>query len=145
MIDADTPTRESDSAAMADDAPTIRRRRPAPRLGPYSALKQRLDKRTRLGRRGAAFERALTAQLGGAPSAAQAALIRLAVTLDVRIELMRARLLATEEGDERAERHMLAWCNTLARTLRALGLKAAPGPVPTLADIMAECGPDGGA
>ncbi len=112
-------------------------------LGPYSRLKQRLDKRTRLGRRAARFEQALIGQIGGAPSPAQLALIRLAVTLDARIELMRARLLATEAGDERAERHMLAWCNTLSRTLRVLGLKAAPRRAPGLAEIIAECADSG--
>ena len=121
-------------------------RRPAARLGPYSDLKQRLDKRTRLGRRAAAFEQALVAQIGGAPSVAEAALIRLAVTLDLRIELMRARMLASEAGDEGAERHMLSWCNTLAKTLRTLGLKAAPKPAPTLAELIAGSdGPEGGA
>ena len=122
------------------EAATLRapRRRAARRGGPYLQLKQRLDKRTRLGRRAAALERALTEQIGGAPSAAEAALIRLAVTLDLRIELMRARLLADEAGDEPAERHLLAWCNTLARTLRMLGLKAPPARPPSLADIIAE-------
>src|SRR5581483_4434988 len=101
MIAADAPTIPSDSATIRADAPAdpVRghetasgaapsRRRPAPKLGPYSQLKQRLDKRTRLGQRAAAFEQALVAQLGGAPSAAELALVRLAVTLDARIELM---------------------------------------------------------
>ena len=57
---------------------------------------------------------------------------------------MRARLLATDAADERPERHMLAWCNALSRTLRALGLKAAPKRPPTLADIVAGYGPEGG-
>jgi hypothetical protein len=155
MMAAETPT-QSDSAdipaaAPADPSPCpvpqgegeIRgapRRRPAPRVGPYSALRQRLDRRTRLGRRAAAFERALVAQIGGAPSAAEAALIKLAVTLDARIALLRARLLAAGAGDERAERHMISWCNALARTPRTLGLKAAPEPPPSLADIIAESG-----
>jgi hypothetical protein len=149
MTAADTPTIQGDGAGTPAD-PVARhgrdpgarppRRRPAPQPGPYSRLKQRLDRRSRLGRRAAAFERALAAQLGGAPSAAETALIRLAVTLDARIELMRARLLATEAGDERAERHLLAWCNSLAKTLRTLGLKAAPRRPPALADILAGCG-----
>jgi hypothetical protein len=158
MMATDPPTPPSASTALRAEAPAgpsphppargggATGRRPAPRLGPYSHLKQRLDKRTRLGRRAAAFEQALVAQIGGAPSVAEAALITLAVTLDARIELMRARMLASEVGDEGAERHMLSWCNTLAKTLRTLGLKAAPRPAPSLADIIAECdGPEGGA
>jgi hypothetical protein len=146
MIAHDIPPIPNDSPAIgADASPERRRRRPAPVLGPYSRLKQRLDKRTRLGQRAADFEQALIAQLGGAPSAAELALIRLAVTLDCRIELMRARLLATEAGDERAERQMLAWCNSLSKTLRTLGLKAAPRRAPALAEIIAGYAADGGA
>jgi hypothetical protein len=115
-------------------------RRPAPLLGPYSQIKGRLDLRTRLGRRAAEFERGLVAHLGGAPTVTQMGLIRLASTLDIRIELMRGRLLATEEGDERAERHMLAWANTLARTLKLLGWRAAAEKPPSIADYLADKG-----
>jgi hypothetical protein len=156
MMATDPPTPPSAGTALRAEAPAdpsphppargggATGRRPAPRLGPYSQLKQRLDKRTRIGQRAAALEQALTMQIGGAPSAAEAALIRLAVTLDARIELMRARLLSTDTADERAERQMLAWCNTLARTLHTLGLKAAPERPPSLAEIIAESEAHGG-
>jgi hypothetical protein len=35
---------------------------------------------------------------------------------------------------------MIAWCNALTRTLRTLGLKAAPERPPSLAEIIAESG-----
>ena len=121
----------------------------------------RLDKRTRLGHRAAAFEQALGRPTRRAVGGRSGPRIKpgFAVTLDARGELMRARLLATGAGDERAEPLVLAWCNALSKTLRTLGRKAAPKRPPTLADpvsrlppgqaahgagIVAGCGPESG-
>jgi hypothetical protein len=77
----------------------------------------------------------LIKQIGGAPSPAQRMLIERAVMLSVPVARFDARLLAGEEISEHAVRQHLAWSNSLTRTLKLLGIKAAPKPARTVFDI----------
>ncbi len=118
--------------AVADSGTTRRKRNRARKLGPFSRQLGRLDLRTRLGKEAIAFEADLVRHCGGRPTITQQALIRTAVTVWVRIELMRASMMATEELDDLAGRQMLAWINTYRRTLQALGLQATDDPAQEL-------------
>jgi len=79
----------------------------------------------------------LIKHVGGAPSAPARALIERAVMLTVQLARMDAKALRDGAMSEHASREYLAWSNTLTRTMKALGLKAAPAKPPTLAEVRA--------
>ena len=110
-----------------------------PVIGPYSRPRTlaKMDQRTREAQILRATRRELTAHVGGRPSATQAALIERAAWLTLHVALLDAKRVqgAASEHDSRT---YLAWSNSLTRTLAAMGLAAAPKPVATLADHLAE-------
>ena len=77
----------------------------------------------------------LIAHCGGAPTAPQRALIERAAWLSLRCAQLDEKLAAGEltEHDTRA---VLAWSNTLTKTLKALGPPRA-APPPSLSDYIA--------
>jgi hypothetical protein len=77
----------------------------------------------------------LIKHVGGKPSATQRVLIERAVMLTVQLGRMDARSLADGVMSDHASREYLAWSNTLTRTMRALGLMAAPEKPRTLAEV----------
>jgi hypothetical protein len=71
----------------------------------------------------------LAAHVGGKPSATQRALIDRIAWLYLHIAMLDARSVERRHMTEHDSRTYLAWCNTLARTLRQLGLKGVePNP-----------------
>jgi hypothetical protein len=101
----------------------------------YFQVKE-LDARTLEGKTERRALRELTAHLGGNPTFPQEVLIRRAARLLVMIELMEKRLIESDEMSDFASRQILAWVNTLRRTLEALGLQR-PQQVPKkLADVL---------
>jgi hypothetical protein len=79
---------------------------------------------------------ALIAHVGGQPSATQLALIGRAVQLSLRIALMDQRFAESGGAGELDGKQYLAWSNALNRTLRELGLKAAPQRATSLQDYI---------
>jgi len=109
----------------------------ARKLGPYSGESTitMMDGRTKEARQLRGIREALVAHVGGAPSATQHALIERAVQLSLRITLMDQRFAdAGRMGDIEGKQY-LAWSNALNRTMRELGLKAAPQRAPSLAEL----------
>ena len=101
-----------------------------PQLGPYShpATLAKLDGRTREARLMRGTRAALIAHVGGRPSVVQQTLIERACQLQIRIAMM-DRAFADGGGQtEHDSRTYLAWSNSLTRTLRELGIAAAPAP-----------------
>lgn len=78
----------------------------------------------------------LTVHVGGAPSAAARVLIERAVWLSLAVARLDARMLSDGGLSDHASREYLAWSNSLTRTMRALGLEAAPDRPETIEDIM---------
>jgi hypothetical protein len=115
---------------------------PSPRLhkrvGPYSkhGALALLDGRSREAQFMRTRRAELIAHVGGKPSAVERQLIERAVRLSLQLELMDERLT---RGDQIASHATyLAWSNSLARTLRLLGLKPlAHATAPSLADHLA--------
>ena len=109
-------------------------------IGPYSrpaALAKR-DGRTREARLMRDTRAALTAHVGGTPSITQAMLIDRAVQLTIRIAAMDRKFAETEIQTDHDSRTYLAWTGSLSRLLRDLGMNAAPQPVKTIAQHLAE-------
>ena len=73
----------------------------------------------------------LVKHCGGNPSAVQRMLIDQAAMLTLRVHLMDKASIADPALSERNGRQRLAWSNSLTRTLRQLGLSAAPPPKDT--------------
>ena len=119
-----------------DTAPTRDKRR----LGPYSrpAALVTMDMRTKEARLLRDTRAELSAHLGGSPSATQRALIEQCAQLRLRLATM-DRAFAEAGGAMTAHdsRTYLAWANSYARLLRQLGLRDAPAPVPTIAELLA--------
>lgn len=84
--------------------------------------------RIKEGRRLQRFRAGLVAHVGGVPTRVQAALIDRATMLQCHISRMDAKALLEGGMSQHATREYLAWSNTLTRTLRTLGLEAAPPP-----------------
>ncbi len=80
----------------------------------------------------------LIKHVGGSPSATQNVLIDRAVNLTLRLAIMDRRFAETGQQTEHDARTYLAWCSTLTRTMRHLGLKGAPPSPRTLADHLAD-------
>jgi len=96
-----------------------------------------LRARTREGKLLKATRADLTRHVGGAPSVTQRVLIERASMLVLQLAMMDARALETGEMSEHSSRQYLAWTNTLAKTLRHLGLQAASARQPTVAEVIA--------
>jgi hypothetical protein len=77
----------------------------------------------------------LIKHVGGKPSATQRVLIERAVMLTVQLGRMDAKALSEGAMSGHATAEYLAWSNTLTRTMKALGLKAAPEKARTLAEV----------
>lgn len=109
------------------------------KVGPYSrppAL-AKLDGRRRESRLMRDTRAELVQHVGGSPSAVQRRLIDRAATLALRLALMDAK--APDGGmSERDAREYLCWNNAYVRTLRELGMQAAPAPKRTLAEYLAD-------
>jgi hypothetical protein len=100
----------------------------------YEAVKE-LDARTLEGRTERRAIRELTAHVGGVPTYPQEILIRRAARLLVMVELMEKKLIENDEASDFSSRQLLAWINSLRRTIEALGGKA-DKPEARLADIL---------
>lgn len=82
----------------------------------------------------------LAAHVGGKPSAVQRALIDQAAMLQLHVAAMDRKAAEAETCgclSERDARQYLAWCNSLSRLLRQLGLKGAAAAPASLADHLA--------
>lgn len=77
----------------------------------------------------------LAEHLGGKPSAAQRLLIDRIAVLLLRMELFDKESLAGDMS-ERNHRYYCAWHNAASRSLRHLGLEAAPPKPPNLQDYL---------
>jgi hypothetical protein len=108
-------------------------------LGPYSRphTLAKLDRRTREARLLESVRQELTAHVGNAPSATQRALIERCAQLSLRCAIMDQRFAETNTQTEHDTRTYLAWSNSLSRTMRELGVHAAPARPRTLADHLA--------
>jgi hypothetical protein len=84
--------------------------------------------RIKEGRRLQAFRAALIEHVGGAPTKVQAVLIDRATMLQCHVSRMDTQALQDGGMSDHASRQYLAWSNSLTRTLRELGLAAAPAP-----------------
>ena len=107
-------------------------------ITPYSTPGRlaKMDGRLREARMMRDTRAALIEHVGGKPSAVQRMLIDRAAVLMLQVSLMDAKQsdggLTAHDG-----RQYLAWCNTLSRLLRQLGLKGAAGAPPSLRDHIA--------
>ncbi len=79
----------------------------------------------------------LTSHVGGKPSATERALIERAAWLTLHVAQLDASIMAAGAMTEHSSRIYLAWSNSLSRTLRDLGLKAAAAPPQTFDDLVA--------
>jgi hypothetical protein len=100
---------------------------------PATLLK--LDQRTREARLMRETRADLVKHVGGQPSATQRALIDRAVRLTLQLHLMDAKQ-ADAPLTEHDGRTYLAWCNTLTRLMRQLGLEGAKASRPSLRDYL---------
>jgi hypothetical protein len=109
------------------------------KLGPYSneTALAKLDGRTKEARHMRETRAALIEHVGGTPTATQRTLIDRAVQLSLRIALMDQRFADAGRMGEVEGRMYLAWSNALNRTVRELGIKAAPSRAPTPAELWA--------
>ena len=109
------------------------------KAGPYSApgALARLDQRSREARIMAGVRADLTAHVGGKPSATQRMLIDRAARLSLQVAQLDAKMSTPDGLTDHDHRTYLAWSNTLTRTLRTLGLTAAPARPLTPAEAMA--------
>ena len=113
-----------------------------PKIGPYSrpSTLAKLDGRTREARLLAEVRADLTAHLGGSPSATQRRMVERASWLSLWVAQLDAKAVEGGGLTDHDHRTYLAWSSALTRTLRQLGLKAAPPPRRTLADHLAGTG-----
>lgn len=105
------------------------------KIGPHSRPQamRKLDQRTREARHLRETVAALTAHIGGQPSAVQRMLIQRAAILSLKLAQLDAEP-ALSEHDMRA---YSAWSNHLRLTLRELGLRPAAARPPSLAEVLA--------
>ena len=95
-----------------------------------------LDGRTRQAKLMAQIRRDLTAHLGGSPSATQRMVVDRLARVCLRLELFDEKLAGGTMTDHDARAYG-ALHNSFRLLLRELGMKAAPKPAPTLAEILA--------
>lgn len=108
-------------------------------IGPYSRphVLAKIDGRTKEARLLRETRAELAQHVGGNPSATQRALIERAAQLSLRIALIDQRFAETSTQTEHDSRTYLAWSNSLSRTMRELGVHAAPARPKTLEQIFA--------
>lgn len=100
-----------------------------------------LDRRTKAGRVFRTIEKDLTAHVGGAPSVVEKLLIQSASMKGTRLALLSEAVL--DGRDLGSDGQILAYANSLERTLITLGTKAAIKDIsPSLADIAASINKD---
>jgi hypothetical protein len=100
------------------------------------AVGRELDARTLEGKSERRAIQELTAHVGGNPTFPQEVLIRRAARLLVMVEYMERHLIESDEMSDWASRQMLAWVNTLRRTLEALGMDRPQRSPKRLADLI---------
>ena len=110
-----------------------------PKLNPYSsnAALSKLDGRTKEARLANGLRADLIQHVGEKPSTTQLMLINQAVQLQLHIALL-DRKSAERELTDHDSRYYLAWCNSLSRLLRQIGLKSAPQPRQSLTEHLAQ-------
>jgi hypothetical protein len=109
------------------------------RLGPYSrpAVLAKLDQRTKEARILHDTREALTAHVGGSPSAVELALIERACALTLHLAQLDAKMSAGDGFTEHDSRYYICWSNALTRTLARLGTKGSAPRPPSLAEHLA--------
>jgi hypothetical protein len=100
------------------------------------AVGRELDARTLEGKTERRAIRELTEHVGGNPTFPQQVLITRAARLLVMVEHMERHLIESDEMSDWASRQMLAWVNTLRRTLQALGMDRPQRAPKRLADVI---------
>ena len=100
------------------------------------AMLANLDQRTREARMMRETRAALTAHVGGKPSATQKVLIERAVMLTLRLAMLDAKT-PTEGMSERDSRQYLAWNNSLVRLTKQIGITGCAEKPRTLAEHVA--------
>lgn len=83
------------------------------------------------------FRQSLIRHVGGEPTVTQRALIDTLAALKLKLNVFDARFIEEGGMSPHARREYLAFVNSFGRLLARLGLKAAPPPVPTLAELLA--------
>ncbi len=108
-------------------------------IGPYSRPKalEKLDGRTRNGRLLNQKRAEFTAHVGGKPSATQRVLIERCAWLSLHIALIDEKALDGGNMTAHDSRTYLAWCNSLTRLMRQIGMTGAAQRPPSLADHLA--------
>jgi hypothetical protein len=107
------------------------------KFGAYADLSDRnIDQRSKLARALKAIENDLVNSLGGNPSPQEMILLQRVVAKVARCTLFESAAF-TGQGNP-ADEHYLAWANSLRHDLCALGLKARPKVLPSLAEYLAE-------
>jgi hypothetical protein len=111
-----------------------------PKLGPYScnATLAKLDGRTREARLVQSLRAELTAHVGGSPTTTQRVLIDQAAQLQLRLALMDKEADKVGTLSTRRQVQYLAWCGSLNRVLRTLGLESAAERKLTPSEAMAQ-------
>lgn len=134
---------------MSNDIPSHSADAPSPvakrshskhrRITAYSrdGMFSKLDQRSSDGRFLKRLRADLARHVGGSPSTTQRLLIDRAAMLSLRLAKLDEKMVLGEGLTDHDTGVYLAWSNALARTLKALGLKAAPEPVPTAAEALA--------
>jgi hypothetical protein len=112
----------------------------ARRAGPYSkrAALAHLDHRTRQGKFAREVRTQLIEHVGGRPSAAQLLLIQMATLKALRIALLSDVVAGQVQVDERDDRQLVSWMNSLRRDLEALGLARPAERMPGIREILLE-------
>ncbi|MDF3625776.1 hypothetical protein [Brytella acorum] len=110
------------------------------KIGPYSRPEAllKMDGRTRYARVLKKVRADLIAHVGGKPSPTQLALIERAAWITLHMTLMDGHMLQGGAPAERDARQYLAWSNTHARIMRALGLESAAASPETLSAYISE-------
>lgn len=110
--------------------------------GPYSKeiFLARPDGRTKEARLLKKMRHELAQHCGGNLSVTQRALIERAAMLQLRCAKLDQRLIQGGEFTEHDSRTYLAWSNSLARTLRVLGLQPGQLQQPSLAEVLRSAG-----
>jgi hypothetical protein len=117
-----------------------RQRKPDPRrLGPHSRMLSRgtISGRSREGRYIKTVSAQLTEHIGGSPSAAQRMLIARLARVMLRLELFDEKMAAGKPFTDLDGRIYNSLLNSFRLLLREVGIRAAPAPTKSLAEIIA--------
>jgi hypothetical protein len=102
----------------------FRRRKKRRKVGPFSKRLSfaMLDLRTQEGRYARDICDGITADLGGAPNAAQQILCQMFALKVLRVQLLVQKILSGETVNRHTENYCLAWMNSARRDLEALNV-----------------------